>query len=109
MGFSGALADCITDPRDPSRIQHDVKTLLAQRVCSIAMGYAITAPHRADAVLRVIKGARYSLGETTTVNRNGTTRHVLNAVDARTGESFTVSAGTLCEAAVELAGQLVKT
>ena len=49
-------------------------------------------PHVTDAILHVIKGAGYSLGETTTINRDGTSRVVLNAVDARTGESFTVSA-----------------
>ncbi len=57
-------------------------------------------------VIHVIKGAGYSLGETTTINRDGTTRHVVNAVDARTGESFTVSAGWLYEAVVELAEQV---
>ena len=67
---------------------------------------AMTTPHVTDAVLHVIKGAGYSLGETTTINRDGTTSHVINAVDARTGESFTVSAGTLYEAVVELAGQV---
>ena len=66
----------------------------------------MTTPHVTDAVLHVIKGAGYSLGETTTINHDGTTRCVINAVDARTGESFTVSAGTLYEAVVELAGQV---
>ncbi len=53
-----------------------------------------------------MKDAGFHLGETATVNRDGTTRHVINAVDARTGESFTVSAGSLYEAVVELAGQV---
>ena len=65
----------------------------------------MTTPHVTDAVLYVIKSAGYSLGETT-VNRDGSRRVVINAVDARTGESFTVSAGTLYEAAVELVGQV---
>ena len=34
-----ALADCITDPREPAKIKHDVKTMLAQRVFGIALGY----------------------------------------------------------------------
>lgn len=38
-GLIDAMAACIADPRDPSRIQHDVKTLPAQRVFGIAMGY----------------------------------------------------------------------
>ena len=66
----------------------------------------MASPHVTDAVLHTIKGAGYSLGETTTVNRDGSRRVVINAVDARTGESFTVAAGTLYEAVVELAGQV---
>lgn len=38
-GLIDALAACISDPHDPARIQHDAKTLLAQRVFGIAMGY----------------------------------------------------------------------
>ena len=34
-----ALADCITDPREPSKIRHELKTMLTQRVCGIALGY----------------------------------------------------------------------
>lgn len=66
----------------------------------------MTTPHVTDAVPHVIKSAGYSLGETTPLNRDGTFRHVINAVDARTGESFTVAAGTLYDAVVELAGQV---
>jgi len=38
-GLIDALADCIADPRDPAKIQHDLKTMLAQRVYGIALGY----------------------------------------------------------------------
>ncbi len=31
-GLIDALADCIADPREPVKIKHDVKTMLAQRV-----------------------------------------------------------------------------
>ena len=66
----------------------------------------MTTPHVTDAVLHVIKSAGFHIGETTTVNRDGSRRCVLNAVDAKTGESFTVAAGSLYEAAVELAVQI---
>lgn len=36
-GLIGALADCVTDPREPAKIKHEVKTMLAQRVYGIAL------------------------------------------------------------------------
>jgi len=39
LGLTASLAGCITDPRDPSKITHDLKTLLRQRVFGIALGY----------------------------------------------------------------------
>ena len=38
-GLIDALAECIADPREPAKIKHDVKTMLAQRVYGIALGY----------------------------------------------------------------------
>ena len=32
LGLTASLAECIADPRDPARITHDLRTLLAQRV-----------------------------------------------------------------------------
>jgi len=39
VGLTTALSGCIADPRDPAKTTHDVKTLLAQRVFGIALGY----------------------------------------------------------------------
>ncbi len=39
LGLTASLASCITDPRDPSKITHDLRTLLCQRVFGIALGY----------------------------------------------------------------------
>jgi len=39
IGLLDALVECIPDARDPARITHDLRTLLAQRVLAIAMGY----------------------------------------------------------------------
>lgn len=38
-GLLDALAGCLSDPRDPARILHDLRTLLAQRVYGLALGY----------------------------------------------------------------------
>lgn len=39
LNLTAKLAACIADPRDPAKITHDLKTLLAQRVFGIALGY----------------------------------------------------------------------
>ena len=38
LGLTTRLAECIADPRDPAKITHDLRTLLAQRVFGIALG-----------------------------------------------------------------------
>jgi len=38
-GLIDALSNAIPDPRDPSKIEHDQKTMLAQRIFGIALGY----------------------------------------------------------------------
>lgn len=56
-GLIDALAACISDPRDPTRIQHDVKTLLSQRVFGIAMGYEDGNDHqtlRSDPIMQLL-------------------------------------------------------
>ena len=55
----------------------------------------------------VIHDAGFHIGTTTLVNpRTGETRHVINAVDAKTRESWTVQAASRYEAVVELARQV---
>ena len=39
LSLTARLAACITDPRDPGKITHEQRTLLAQRVFGIALGY----------------------------------------------------------------------
>jgi hypothetical protein len=56
-GLTRALAERITDPRDPSRITHDLRTMLAQRVFGIAMGYEDGNDHltlRHDPIFQVL-------------------------------------------------------
>ena len=39
IGLLDALTGCIADPREASKITHDLRTLLAQRILAIAAGY----------------------------------------------------------------------
>jgi hypothetical protein len=39
MGIAGRLADCIADPRDQSRVVHDLGDILQARMLAIACGY----------------------------------------------------------------------
>lgn len=58
-GLIDAMAACIADPRDPSRIQHEVKTLIAQRVYGIAMSYEDGNDHqtlRSDPIMQILAG-----------------------------------------------------
>ena len=47
LGLIEAITACIPDPRDPARITHDLRTLLAQRIFGIAMGYEDLNDHDA--------------------------------------------------------------
>ncbi|UCC32785.1 MAG: IS1380 family transposase [Phycisphaerales bacterium] len=46
LGLTEALAACIADPRNPLMVVHDVRTMLVQRVCGIAMGYEDLNDHQ---------------------------------------------------------------
>ena len=39
IGMTERLAGCFVDHRNPSSVEHDVRTLLAQRVYALALGY----------------------------------------------------------------------
>ena len=57
LGLTRSLADCITDPRDPAKIIHDVQTMLTQRIGGIALGYEDLNDHdtlRRDPVLQTL-------------------------------------------------------
>ncbi len=65
------------------------------------------SPHVTLAIEHAIHGAGYNIGTTTLVNpRTGEMRHVVNVVDAKTRESWTVQAASGYEAVVELAQQV---
>src|SRR5215208_1410284 len=55
----GRFASCFTDARDPERVEHEVATLIGQRVFGIALGYEDLIDHdqiRHDPVLAVLAG-----------------------------------------------------
>jgi len=61
VGLTRALADSIADPRDPAKIQHDLRTLLVQRVVGIALGYEDLNDHltlRQDAIFAILADQR---------------------------------------------------
>jgi hypothetical protein len=39
IGLTKALAECIADRRDPAKIRHELRTMLAQRIFGIALDY----------------------------------------------------------------------
>ena len=39
LGLLDALSGCLSDPRDPAKIVHEQRTMLAQRIFGIALGY----------------------------------------------------------------------
>jgi len=60
-GLIQQFAACFTDHRDPSRIEHSVEALVAQRVYALALGYEDLNDHeelRADPLLALLVGKR---------------------------------------------------
>jgi len=57
IGLIDALTGCIADPREASKITHDLRTLLAQRILAIAAGYEDGNDHhelRHDPLLQLV-------------------------------------------------------
>jgi hypothetical protein len=66
LGLLDRLAACFTDYRNPNGIEHDVRSLVAQRIYGLAMGYEDLNAHdvlRADSVLALLVGKRDLTGE----------------------------------------------
>jgi hypothetical protein len=61
LGLIDALNACLIDPRDPARVVHDQRTMLAQRVFGIALGYEDLNDHttlRSDPLFAVLAEKR---------------------------------------------------
>lgn len=59
VGLVGRFSDCFIDARNPALIEHEVKTLVGQRLFGIAMGYEDLNDHddlRHDPVMPVLAG-----------------------------------------------------
>ena len=59
IGLTERLARCFVDYRNPSSVEHDVRTLLAQCVYALALGYEDLNDHdelRGDALLSLAAG-----------------------------------------------------
>ena len=57
IGLIDAMAACIPDGRDPAKVRHAVRTMLAQRVFALAMGYEDGNDHqdlRNDPLLQMV-------------------------------------------------------
>jgi hypothetical protein len=57
LALTERLANCLTDPRDPSKVIHDQQTMLAQRIHGIALGYEDLNDHdtlRDDPLMAVL-------------------------------------------------------
>ena len=57
IGLTARLSGCFTDHRNPLSVEHDVHTLLAQRIYGVALGYEDLNDHdvlRSDSVLALL-------------------------------------------------------
>jgi len=57
IGLTHALAGCITDPRDPEKVIHEVRTMLVQRIHGVALGYEDLNDHdtlRRDPLMQIL-------------------------------------------------------
>ena len=66
LGLVDALAGCLTDPRDPAKIVHEQRTMLAQRILGIALGYEDLNDHdelRRDPLFSVLAEQTPRVGE----------------------------------------------
>jgi hypothetical protein len=74
LGLVEALADCLSDPRDPARVTHEQRTMLAQRIFGLALGYEDLNDHndlRRDPLLAVLTE------QTPRIDEQGTLREPL--------------------------------
>jgi len=66
IGLIRRLVQCFTDHRNPGSVEHDLESLIAQRVYALALGYEDLNDHdrlRADSVLALLVGKRDLTGQ----------------------------------------------
>jgi len=72
IGIISRLTDCIQDTRHQSYVQHDIKTLLSQRIMQIAAGYEDANDCndlRDDGIVQVCSGTTRELASQPTMSR----------------------------------------
>ena len=72
LGLSRAAAAAIPDPRDPERIRHGLRELLAQRLYGLCCGYEDLNDHktlRADVLMQTAVGSDQALASAPTFSR----------------------------------------
>lgn len=72
LGLSRAAAAAIPDPRDPQRIDHTLRDLLAQRLYALCCGYEDLNDHQAlrrDVLMQTAVGRDVALGSAPTLSR----------------------------------------
>jgi hypothetical protein len=99
-GLIDTLAGCLTGPRDPGRITHDLRTMLAQRIYGLALGCEDLNDHttlRQDPLFAVLANQRpdaeQPLASAPTLCRPGNrvTRASLSRMSAVLVEQFSAS------------------
>lgn len=72
IGLSAAVADALHDPRDPDRITHALRDLIAQRLYGLVCGYEDLNDHaqlRRDPLMQTAVGKDTELGSSSTLSR----------------------------------------
>jgi len=99
IGLSASIADALHDPRDPDRITHALRDLVAQRLYGLACGYEDLNDHtqlRSDPLMQTAVGKDAELGSSPTLSRLETraTRADIVALNRVLVEQFIASHDT---------------
>ena len=98
IGLSRAMAAALSDPRDATRITHEWRDLLAQRLYGLCCGYEDLNDHdtlRNDPLMQTAVGTTDALGSSPTLSRleTGATRADIIALNRVLVEQFIASQG----------------
>jgi hypothetical protein len=96
LGLSKAVADALHDPRDPERITHELRDLVAQRLYGLCCGYEDLNDHgqlRQDPLMQTAVGTAAELASSPTLSRLETraTRSDIVALNRVLVEQFIAS------------------
>jgi hypothetical protein len=100
LGLSKAVAEALHDPRNPERITHELRDLIAQRLYGLCCGYEDLNDHgqlRQDPLMQTAVGTTAELASSPTLSRLETraTRSDIVALNRVLIEQFIASQGTV--------------